>query len=156
MMLLKFPGALLLVCVGFGVGREWTQKLRHRCLFWQQMGELLCYIQDAVFYQAVSLESLHQQLVQQQAYPMLNLQMQPSLAGFCFPDWVTPQQSSAFRELFSQLGCITAAQLCDRIPYYVRLCEQHQKKQQELSIQAEALYPKAGFCAGLLAAILLF
>lgn len=154
MWLIKLTGAALVGAAGFLFGTEQAARLRRQASFWSELARMLAQIQDAVHYRALATPCLLEEL-RAGDYPHLLLNNCISLERYCFPAYVPPGDAAAFGALFTQIGQVSAQELCDQIPYYVELARQNSMRQEKEYQAAARLYPQAGICAGLMAALLL-
>lgn len=155
MLLLKFLGAALLGLAGFSLGTEKAIGFRTKARFWGELGQMLGQIQDAVRYRALSMPRLMEEL-RAGEYPHLDLEHCASLAEFQFPGYIAPGDAAPFTPLLEQIGQVTAEELCEQMEYYIALCRQNSARQEQEYAAAARLYPQAGVCTGLMAALLLF
>lgn len=152
--LIKLIGAVLLGSAGFLFGAEQSAVLRKRANFWSELARMLTQIQDAVYYRALVTSSLLEEL-QSGDYPHLLLNHCTDLNDYRFPEYISPVDAAAFKSIFAQIGQVSTRELCDQIPYYVELARQNSARQEKEYLAAARLYPQAGVCAGLMAALLL-
>ena len=151
---LKLSGAVLVSISGFLFGAEQAAGLHRQALFWAELARMLAQIQDAVHYRALATPCLLEEL-RAGDYPHLLLNNCTALESYCFPAYIPPGETASFSSFFMQIGQISAQELCEQIPYYVELARQNSARQEKKYQAAARLYPQAGICTGLMAALLL-
>lgn len=151
---LKLAGAVLVGTAGFLFGTEQAAKLRRQASFWSELARMLSQIQDAVHYRALSTPCLLEEL-RAGDYPHLLLNNCTALDCYRFPAYIPSGDTAAFASLFTQIGQVSAQELCDQIPYYVELARQNSARREKEYQAAARIYPQAGICTGLMAALLL-
>lgn len=154
MWIVKLTGLVLVSMAGFLFGAEKAEILRRRMEFWRELAQMLAQIQDAVHYRGLATPILLEEL-QAGSYPYLMLRECTDLTCFKFPKYIPPEDANPFAPLFVQIGQTGAQELCEQMPYYMDLCQQNSAKQEKEYQAAVRLYPQAGACAGLMAALLL-
>lgn len=154
MWIVKLTGLVLVSTAGFLFGAEKVEILHRKTEFWRELAQMLAQIQDAVHYRGLATPLLLEEL-QAASYPHLMLRKCANLECFNFPRYIPPEDSSAFASLFAQIGQTGVQELCEQMPYYIDLCQQNSAKQEKEYQAAVRLYPQAGACAGLMAALLL-
>ena len=152
--IIKLIGAVLVGAAGFLFGAEQAAVLRRRTTFWSELSCMLTQIQDAVHYRAPTTSCLLEEL-QAGNYPHLMLGECLALESYRFPAYIPPGDSAPFHPLFEQIGQVSAQELCGQMPYYIELARQNGARQEKDYRAAVRLYPQAGVCAGLMAALLL-
>ena len=155
MLLLKILGAVLLGIAGFSLGAEKAGRIRANSRFWAELGQMLGQVQDSIRYRALELPLLMEEL-HNADYPHLSLGSCTRLSDFQFPDDIPSGDAAPFLSLFAQIGQVTAEELCGQVDYYIALCRQNSAKQEKEYAAAARLFPQAGMCTGLMAALLLF
>ncbi|MDY4167696.1 MAG: hypothetical protein SOY27_09465 [Fournierella sp.] len=151
---IKLSGAVLVGTAGFLFGAEQAAVLRRRAVFWSELAGMLTQIQDAVRYRALATPCLLEEL-QAGEYPHLMLDNCFALEAYQFPTYISPGDAAPFGPLFGQIGQVSAQELCGQMPYYIELARQNGDRQEKEYKAAARLYPQAGVCAGLMAALLL-
>ncbi|WP_294526556.1 hypothetical protein [uncultured Allofournierella sp.] len=152
--LIKLSGAVLVGAAGFLFGAEQAAVLQRRAAFWAELANMLAQIQDAVYYRALATPCLLEEL-RTGNYPHLMLGECLALESYRFPAYIPPGDSAPFHPLFEQIGQVSAQELCGQMPYYIELARQNGARQEKDYRAAARLYPQAGVCAGLMAALLL-
>ena len=129
---IKLSGAVLVGTAGFLFGAEQAAVLRRRAVFWSELAGML---------------------TQAGEYPHLMLDNCFALETYQFPTYISPGDAAPFFPLFEQIGQVSAQELCGQMPYYIELARQNGDRQEKEYKAAARLYPQAGVCAGLMAAL---
>lgn len=154
--ILKWMGLLLLVFTGFAAGMEYSKRVYSRLLFWNQLSQLLAYLEQEIFYRATPISQLFRDCQSSGLYTQLITAHGKGFGDVLLPEWLGREHSSGFQSFFQFLGVNTSEQFCQEVEYLMMVCKKEQEQAERRHQATCRLYPKLGLCLGGLVAILLF
>lgn len=151
---IRTVGMSLLVLAGGGVGFSlyWQKReiwCRASCFV-----HLLEYLLLGIQYQAMPCEELLQQAALQTEFVSLDLGNCRTFDQISIPAGLPEATREELTRGLTRLSEVPHEVACRTLEQLLALCRSCEQSTQEAAFRARALYPKLGFCIGLLAAIL--
>ena len=150
---LRLLGFFLMVGSGAGVGMTLYWQKRES---WRQIRcfvNFLEYLLLAIRYQAVPGEELLYQASLRPEFAVLHLQACETFAQIPPPSGLTEGAKAELTRGLAQLAEIPHEAACRTLEQLLALCRGYETEASRIASQARVLYPKLGFCLGLMAAI---
>lgn len=153
--LLRLVGALCTVAAGTGAGVALWAKRRADHGSVQAFAALLSYLLTAIRYQAAPCDDLLRRAAQQPRFAQLGLVSCGDFAALPIPEALgTPLQSES-RAVFAALGSVPRQRACELLEHLLTMCREREQALGRRASEAGSLYPRLGFCAGVLAVLIL-
>lgn len=150
---LHLLGMLLMVLSGGGVGVSLYWKKQEN---WHQIRcfvHFLEYLLLAIQYQAIPGEELLWQAAQRPEFATLQLHGCENFAQISPPAGLAEGAKAELTQGLARLVEVPHEAACRTLEQLLVLCRRYEKEAGGMAAQARALYPKLGFCVGLMAAI---
>ena len=152
---MQLAGCCLLAGAGYGAGALRLREVSRRTRTLHQLERLCVRVREEIAYRSLPLEEILQLLRGEPGFELLELAQCDNLQGLVLPGTLARSQRDALENALSALGRRTGPESCQLLEYCCRLCRGFAQEEQEALHTARHLYRQLGFCAGLLAGVLL-
>lgn len=153
--LLRLLGAVLLVGAGTGAGMGVWERKRRSYTTVHAFCALLEYLLAGIRYRACPCAELLRQAAADARFAPLDLTPCEAFDALPVPAPLGEGLQGEARQILAVLGGVPCAQACALLGQLLGQCRAREKALARCAEEAGRLYPRLGFCAGVLAAVVL-
>lgn len=153
---LRVAGAILLIVACGGAGLAVSA---HQMVCWRQLhtlARLFQYLQGLLSYQALTAKELLQRAAYYPEFAVLFKNECNSLDQLSLPAFLSTELHTEILSGLRQLAWEPRQNACATLERLAALCEEAAVRKHEEAQTARNLWPRLGFCAGILAVVLLW
>lgn len=151
----RLLGALLLVGACTGAGTAVWRARRRACASTHAFCALLEYLLAGIRYQACPCAELLRRAAQDARFAPLRLESCRTFAALPVPGALGDALQGEARETLAALGGVPRERACALLGRLIGQCRAREASLARRADEAGRLYPRLGFCAGVLAAVVL-